>query len=121
VRHILSYLVKFAERQKVAVIGITHLNKSADTRALYRVLDSIGMVAASRAAWITAKEVDDNETPTGRTLLAPGRISNDEAPSTLAYRVEKVFLPAEDGGPAIKSSRIKWETSSGRRTSPISR
>jgi hypothetical protein len=108
-RHVLNYLIKFAERMNIAVIGITHLNKSSDTRALYRMLDSIAIVAASRSAWITAKEVDDTGKPTGRVLFAAGRVTNAKPAPTLAYKIERAFVPSEDGGPPIETSRIKWD------------
>jgi len=47
--------------------------------------------------------------PTGRTLFALGKTNIAKPPSTLAYRIGGVALPALDGGPPIETSRIKWE------------
>ncbi len=49
VRGILAPLAAMAERTDVAVLGIMHLNKSQQQRALYRATGALAFVAAARA------------------------------------------------------------------------
>lgn len=45
---------------------MSHLNKSAGSQAVYRIMGSLGFVAAARAAWAVAKDKDN---PTRRLVL----------------------------------------------------
>lgn len=84
VRAALAPLVKLAGERKIAVVPITHLNKS-NGAALYRTMGSLAFVAAARAAYVIARDKDD---ATGeRRLFLPikNNIGNDK--TGLAYRV----------------------------------
>jgi hypothetical protein len=64
-----------AERRKVPVVCLGHLNKqSTNSKALYRMLGSIAFVGLPRAAWLVVR--DKNE-PTERLLL---RVKSNLAP-----------------------------------------
>jgi len=59
VRQALAPLAALAERQKVAVILVRHLNKSVGQRAMYRGLGSIGIVAAARSRFVLGPNPKD--------------------------------------------------------------
>jgi len=84
IRGLLAPLGALAERHRVAVVAVTHLNKSGGGPAIYRAMGSLAFAAAARAAWTVAKDKDD---PKRRLLLA---IKNNIAPDGggLAYRIE---------------------------------
>ncbi|QOJ18615.1 MAG: AAA family ATPase [Phycisphaeraceae bacterium] len=94
IRGLLAPLGAIAERHRVAVVAVTHLNKSAGGPAIYRAMGSLAFAAAARAAWAVAKDRDDPR----RRLLLP--IKNNIAPDTggLAYRIEPLGV---DGCPAV--------------------
>ena len=66
VRGLLAPLAELAARKHVAIVGITHLSKGGAGNAIYRSMGSIAFVAASRAAWLVAK---DKQSPTRRLFL----------------------------------------------------
>ncbi len=94
IRGLLAPLGAIAERHRVAVVAVTHLNKSGGGPAIYRAMGSLAFAAAARAAWAVSKDKDDPR----RRLLLP--IKNNIAPDTggLAYRIEPLGV---DGCPAV--------------------
>jgi len=92
VRALLAPLADFAANQNVAVVGVTHLNKSAGT-AMARVMGSLAFVAAARSAWAVVRDKAD---PGRRLLLA---VKNNLGPDGegLAYRIA-----ARDGTPYLE-------------------
>jgi hypothetical protein len=85
-RGVLSPLKAMAERLNVAVILVTHLNKSAATNGKYRVIGSVAYVGACRANFLFVRDRSD---PTGRRVLMCDNGGNlaPTAP-TLAYVIE---------------------------------
>lgn len=59
IRRVLTPLAALAEKHRVAIIGILHLTKASDRRALYRVLGSIGFVAAARNVLAVGPDPDN--------------------------------------------------------------
>jgi hypothetical protein len=55
VRQALTPLAKLAERMQVAVILVRHLNKSEQTKAIYRGGGSIGFIGLARSGLLVAK------------------------------------------------------------------
>lgn len=102
-RGVLAPLAKLASDHAVAIIGIDHLTK-ADKRAIYRVSGSIATVAASRSAWVFAKDKAEES----RRLMLPikNNLAGDQ--EGLAYRIEEVQLSCGTGG-TIPTIRIAWE------------
>jgi hypothetical protein len=101
VRNVMAYLEDLAERRHCAVIAITHMNKGTG-KALFRVLGSVAFVAAARAAWAVAKDVDDE---TGkRRLLCPLKVNLAAEPTGLAYSIASEFLPGLGSQP-----KVVWE------------
>lgn len=94
IRGLLAPLGAIAERHRVAVVAVTHLNKSGSGPAIYRAMGSLAFAAAARAAWAVSKDNADD----GRRLLLP--IKNNIAPDAggLAFRIEALGV---DGCPAV--------------------
>lgn len=85
VRGALAPLATLAEHERVAIVCVAHLNKTA-TRALYRVSGSLAFVAAARAVLAVAADPDD---PAGRRRILGSLKSNlGLPPPTLAFRVD---------------------------------
>lgn len=59
VRGLLTPFAKLAEERRLAIVGVMHLNKSADLGAMYRVSGSMAFVAAARAVWLIHKDDED--------------------------------------------------------------
>jgi hypothetical protein len=96
-RGLLSPLKSLAERTGAAVVLVSHLNKSANGNAKYRVAGSIAYVGACRSNFLFARDPDD---PEGRRVLMLANGCNLAAePPTLAYRID-----ATPDGP-----RVEWE------------
>lgn len=99
VRALLTPLVEWAARYRVAVIAVSHFNKAGNGRALYRVTDSLAFTAAARTVWLIAPEEG-----TGRNMLLKGKNNIAADPGGLAYRIEGV-----DIGNGIFAPRIVWD------------
>jgi 5S rRNA maturation endonuclease (ribonuclease M5) len=92
IRQVLGPLSAMAERTGVAIVGVMHLGKNEQRKALYRVLSSIAFVAAARAVFVVASDPDTE----GRVLFLPLKMNIAPKPPGLAYRLD---------GP-----RIVWDT-----------
>jgi len=103
IRALLSPLSDLAAKHGAAVVCVSHLNKSAGGEALMRVTGSLAFVAASRAAFIVAKDPEND----ARRLFLPmkNNIGNDR--SGLAFKVESAQVKSPAG--LIETSRIVWE------------
>lgn len=97
VRGVLAGLATLAAKHRVALLTVSHLNKSAGNPAIYRATGSLAFVAAARAAWSVSRDKDDPR----RRLMLP--VKNNIAPDTggLAFRVE----PRDPGGAPV----LEWE------------
>jgi putative DNA primase/helicase len=101
VRGLLAPLGEMAARRTVAVVCVSHLNKGGSSEALLRVSGSLGFVAASRAAFIVAK---DNGQPARRLFLPlKNNLSSDQ--TGLAFTVAPHRLPN-----GIETSWLLWES-----------
>lgn len=99
VRTLLAALAEMAARRGVAIICVSHLNKSSGQKAMHRVIGSIAQVAAARAAYLVAREPGDSP----RRFLVPLKNNLGTDRGGFAFEIEPVELP---GG--ISTSRIKW-------------
>ncbi len=100
VRALLAPLAEMAARHGVAVVCVSHLNKSAGSEALLRVQGSIAFGAAARAVWGVARDKDN----AARRLFLPLKNNLGNDLTGLAFAVEGYRLP---GG--IETSRVVWE------------
>ncbi len=94
IRALLAPLAAIAGRYGIAIVGVSHLNKSQGG-AIYRTMGSLAFTAAARAVWCVTKDPQDEH----RRLVLP--IKNNIGPDQggLAYQIE------DDRGQA----RIVWE------------
>jgi hypothetical protein len=96
-RGVLSPLKALAERHDMAVVLVTHLNKTTSVNGKHRVTGSIAYVGACRANYIFGRDRDD---PTGRRVLMLDNGCNlTGSVPTLAYQIED-----RGDGPAVE-----WE------------
>jgi RecA-family ATPase len=91
VRALLSPLVEMAERCRVAVLLVTHLNKAAGGKSAYRLMGSLAYSAAARAVWMIALDPQDKD----RVLMLQSKNNLAPRTSALAYR--------------IKEGKLQWE------------
>lgn len=102
VRGLLTPLTRLAEKHNVAIICISHLNKSQNQDALARFIGSIGFVAAARAAYIVAKDKND---PTKRLFIpAKNNIGPDE--KGLIFSIESITITEDQQD--IETSKVVW-------------
>ena len=93
-------LAALAEKHGVAVIGILHLTKNEQRKALHRVIGSVAFVAAARTVFAVGQDPDD---PAKRILVG---VKNNLAaePDALAFRIVEdgslVWEGAVDGADA---------------------
>jgi putative DNA primase/helicase len=101
VRSLLSPLAELASGLRVAVLGVTHLNKNTSS-ALYRATGSIAFVAAARAVWLFAKDPDDP----GQRLMLPGKmnLAPDQMGLSYALKEEGPGVVAVVWGEAVRLS-----------------
>lgn len=105
VRALLAPLGELAARHDVAIVGVSHLNKSSAGKgtpgdALMRVSGSLAFVAAARAAYIVVRDQAD---PNRRLFLsAKNNIGKDD--TGLAFSVDSYQLSS-----GIETSRVMWE------------
>jgi hypothetical protein len=86
VRAVLSPFTKMIARLRVAVIGISHHNKSAGGKAVYKSNGSIAFNAAARAAWAVQKDPANPD----RRLFLPVKTNLATEPTGHAYRLRSV-------------------------------
>lgn len=96
IRGLLAPLAEIASRLKIAVVAVSHLNKSVGSSAMYRTMGSLAFVAAARASYVVTK---DNENPQ-RRLVLPVKNNLAKDNTGLAYTV----ATAENEAPVIE-----WE------------
>jgi hypothetical protein len=103
VRALLAPLSDLAAQHGTAIIGVSHLNKSAGTEALMRVTGSLAFVAAARAAYLVAQ---DPENPTRRFFLP---MKNNLGPQSagLAFRIEAATVQSPGG--TLQASLVAWD------------
>ena len=82
-RGLLAPLAAMAAKHRVAIVAVSHLNKAAGMQAVYRVMGSLGFVAAARAAWCVVRDRSD---PFRRLMLPlKNNLGNDQ--TGLAYKL----------------------------------
>jgi hypothetical protein len=105
VRAVLSPLKDFAETYNVAVLGLTHPSKTV-IKAMNAITGSQGFVAAARAAWLFARELNEGQ-ETERTLMLPikNNLAKRRKDAGLAFRIQETTV----AGGEILSSYVVWD------------
>jgi putative DNA primase/helicase len=101
VRALLAPLSKLAEKHNVAVLCVSHLNKGGSGEALLRITGSLGFVAAARAAYLVAKDKDDDH----KRLFLPMKNNLGDDWSGLSFTIESSLIDKN-----IKTSHIVWSS-----------
>lgn len=94
VRSVLMPLVEFAERNNIAVVGVSHLNKNSTGKAVYRAIGSIAFLAAARTVWLVSNDPDNPESK--RRLLTPVKHNVLVEPAGLAFEIVDGRVVFED-------------------------
>jgi hypothetical protein len=84
IRALLTPLAAMASKYKVAIVVVTHLNKSTQANALYRASGSLAFVAAARAVYSVVKDPEDHD----RRLFLPIKNNLGDDKTGFAYQVE---------------------------------
>jgi hypothetical protein len=106
VRRALDPISKLAERTGAAVLGIGHLNKSASSDVLHRLIGSVGFGAAARSVLLFAEKPDEPEGTAERVLLH-GKCNLAPLAPGLRLAVEGRSITFE--GEEIETSGLIWK------------
>jgi AAA domain len=102
-REVLEPLADMANRLRIAVVAVTHLNKGGaggNQSALNRFAGSIAFVAAARAAFAVIEDPEDSE----RRLLLQAKNNLGKPCKGLAFRLEQRLIQDD-----IVSSNVMFE------------
>lgn len=86
VRATLAPLAALADKHKLAIIGISHLNKDQAKKALYRALGSVAFTATARSVWLVQQDEDDPKYQ--RRFFSPLKANICKNPTTLAFSID---------------------------------
>lgn len=102
-REVLEPLADMANRLRIAVVAVTHLNKggAGGQSALNRFAGSIAFVAAARAAFAVIEDSEDSE----RRLLLQAKNNLGAKCNGLAFRLEQRIVDGD-----ILSSNVMFES-----------
>lgn len=81
VRGMLKPLAEVASKFRVAIVAVSHLNKSGTGKAVYRSSGALAFAAAARSVWVVTKDLDDPQ----RRLMLPVKCNLTKEPTGLAY------------------------------------
>jgi putative DNA primase/helicase len=98
-RGILAPLSEMAARHDVAIILVTHFNKSKEQDMIGRVMGSIGLIAAARAGYAVVK--DENKPEKRYFLPIKNNIGNDK--DGFSFHIDTVSIETN-----IQTSMISW-------------
>jgi hypothetical protein len=101
VRSALHPLAEVAQRHRVCVLAITHLNKGSGMKAMHRVTGSIAFTAAARVVFLVTKDYADPDGKRNLFLPIKNNLGNDR--TGLSFRTEVVRITEE-----IEAPKILW-------------
>lgn len=99
VRAVQHQLARFAAKHDLAVLTVSHLNKSSGARAITRIMGSLEWAAAPRAVFLVTEEAGS-----GRRLFLP--LKNNLAPDRVGYAFEIENKVVEGD---IRTSALTWD------------
>lgn len=91
VRGLLADLARLAASHGPAVLCVSHLNKAAGGKAVYRMMGSLAFTAAARVVWLIERHPEDD----GRRLLLLVKSNLDAKRTGLSY--------------TLGDGRVKWD------------
>ncbi len=97
IRTLLAPLADLAAKYRMAVVCVSHLNKSQGP-AMYRTTGSLAFVAAARAVFAVAEDKEDSD----RRLVIPIKSNLSAGATSMAYRI---------GTDETGTPRVEWEPS----------
>lgn len=112
VRGLLHPLADLAAAKGVAMVAVSHLNKSAGTRAIHRTTGSVAFVAAARAVWLVTIDKAD----AARRLLLPVKNNLAIDGGGLAFRLaagDVPWLEWEPGAVTIRADEALSDDGNG--------
>jgi AAA domain len=99
---VLVPLADLAERKKVSVIVVMHLNKKADLEAIHRVGGAMAFVGVARSAWLFVRDPKDKEL----IYMLQLKSNNAKLDGGLKYRI--VDAPVQIEGHLTEMPRVEW-------------
>ena len=109
VRGLLAPLSDLAGRHGVAVVLVSHLNKSSGGKALYRSMGSLAFMAAARSGFVVVRDRDD---PRSRLFLPVKNNLGAEAPG-LSYTLDSGLLSWREGSISLTADEAMAADSDG--------
>jgi putative DNA primase/helicase len=103
VRRVLRPLKKLAEDTSVAILGIMHLNKKEDLKAINRVSGAMAFVGVARAVWLFCAAENQNS---GIFKMLPLKKNIGPRAGGLLYRIDT--KPVDIEGEADLQPYIEW-------------
>lgn len=104
IRAVMEPFLALLDRLGVALIGISHLGKSADLKTpTHKILGSVAYGNLARTVHITARDPDNKE----RRILFQCKTNNGPMQPALAYRIEEAVII--HGEIDIRTSRAVFE------------
>ena len=104
IRGLLAPLADLAAKHGAAIVCVSHLNKCGGGEAMMRITGSLAFVAASRAAFLVAKDKDDDN----RRLFLPLKNNIGHDRSGLAYELRAASIDSPAG--MIESCHVVWHS-----------
>ena len=99
VRSLLAPLAQLAAEYAVAMVLVSHLNKSSINKDVYRTCGSIAFPAAARMVWMVRKDPHD----ASRRFLLPTKSNLAAEPTGLGFRII-------DGQVAYDHDPVDWQS-----------
>ncbi len=93
VREYLGKLRQIAVAGKLAIMGISHLNKDSQKRAAHRTLGSVAWTALPRSSWLVDYDAED----VNRRYLLKQKCNGAKKPLNAAFRLRSVPVTMPDG------------------------
>jgi hypothetical protein len=100
IRAVLDPLVESLRGTQLALIVVVHLNKTEGQRAMYRLSDSIAILAAARIGFLVAPHPDDPDV----RVLAALKSNISKKPLSLSFEIEDVFVASVNDS----IGRVRW-------------
>ena len=104
VRRALAPLAAMAQRLKIAVVVVAHLNKAQGSDAIYRVGGSIGLVGGARSLLVFTRDPDDPDEDGPRRALGHVKSNWARLAPTLIYTHDEVEVTV--GGKTVTTNRL---------------